>query len=108
MRLWFIVALLALALVALLYFSGDGGSIYGSDADNVVRAIYLGLIGIAAGAALLGSGIRFGEASRNIAIWLAVAVAMAARWPRPTSIVTNFRTSPAASRPSWRPAVRFR
>lgn len=77
MRLWFLVTILALVLLGIFYFSDDSGSIYGTDADNVVRAIYLGLIGTAVGASLLGSGIRFSEASRNIAIWLGIIVLMA-------------------------------
>lgn len=77
MRLWILVAVLAVILIGVMFFSGDAGSLYGSDADNVVRATYLGLIGTAVGAGLLGSGIRFSQASRNIAIWLAIFVVMA-------------------------------
>lgn len=77
MRLWFLVAIQAIVLVGFLFFSGDTGDIFSSDSDNLVRALYLGLIGTALGASLLGSGIKFSQASRNIAIWLAIIVAMA-------------------------------
>jgi aspartyl protease family protein len=77
MRLWFVVAIIAVGLIGLLYYSGESGQFYGSDTDNVVRALYLGLIGTAAAASLLGSGIKFSQASRNIAIWLAIIIAMA-------------------------------
>jgi aspartyl protease family protein len=77
MRLWMLIAILAAVFAVLVFFSGETGDIFGADADNLVRALYLGLIGTAVGAGLLGSGIRFSQASRNIAIWLAIIVVMA-------------------------------
>jgi hypothetical protein len=58
MRLWMLVVVLAVVFSSARCFSQvTAGGLYGSGADNIVRATYLGLIGAAVGAGLLGSGI---------------------------------------------------
>ena len=74
--LWTLASVIAAAALLALLWGGEADTIFGMDGDMVVRAMMLGAIGVAIGAGILGSGIRFGEMTRTIAIWLGILVAL--------------------------------
>ena len=59
-----------------LLWGGEADTILGMDGDMVVRTMMLGALATAIGAGILGSGVRFGEVTRTIAIWLGIIVAL--------------------------------
>ncbi len=74
MRLfWIVMALMAGGLV-LLVATNDSGGVFGIESDAFARTLYLGVLGVVIAAALLGSGLRFGNAVRSMAIWAAIAL----------------------------------
>lgn len=72
---WFVAIALAGGLILLLA-SGDSGTTLGLDSDAFARTLYLGIFGAVVAAGILGSGIGLGQIGRNLAIWLAVILAL--------------------------------
>lgn len=70
---WLIVIVKAVGLV-LLVLSGESGRTLGLDSDDFGRTLYLGIFGALVAAGILGSGMRLGDAARNLAAWLAIVL----------------------------------
>lgn len=78
MRLfWIAIAILGIGLVLLLW-NDSSGSVLGLDTDRFGELVYFVPLGLVLGAGVLGSGIGLGQATRSIAIWLALVVALVA------------------------------
>lgn len=75
--LWIAFGVLGLGLLILLLSDGSG-SVLGMETDSFGRLLYLGVLGAVIGAAVLGSGMGLGEATRNIAVWLAIVMLLVA------------------------------
>ncbi len=73
--LWIILAIIGAGLIFLVV-NHDAGTTFGLQNEAFAQTLYLGVWGIVLAAAILGSRIRFGEAARNIAIWLAIALVL--------------------------------
>lgn len=74
---WFAIGALALGL-ALLLLSGDTSTVFGVEDDSFARILYLGVLGAVIAAGILGSGVRFGQVARTMAIWLLILLALMA------------------------------
>lgn len=66
---WFAIGALALGVVVLL-LGGDTGTIFGMEDESFARIVYLGVLGAVIAAGIVGSGMRFGDVARTMAIWL--------------------------------------
>lgn len=66
---WFAIGALALGVVVLL-LGGDTGTIFGMEEESFARIVYLGVLGAVIAAGIVGSGMRFGDVARTMAIWL--------------------------------------
>lgn len=75
--LWLVLGGMAAALV-LLIASGDSGTVLGLQDEDFARTVYLGALGAVICAGILGSGIRFGQAARTMAVWLLIILALMA------------------------------
>lgn len=75
--LWIILGVMALGLVFLLA-SGDSGSVFGMEDEAFARTLYLGVLAAVVSVGVLGSGIRFGQAARTMAIWAAIILVLMA------------------------------
>ena len=73
--MWAVLGAMALGL-ALLIASGDKGTVLGIDDEMFARTLYLGALGAVVAAGILGSGLRFGQVARTMAIWLAIILAL--------------------------------
>ena len=71
--LWIAIGALGIGLVLLL-LSGNSGETLGIVSDDFGRMLYLGVLGAVVAAGLLGGRMGFGEATRNIAMWLGIIV----------------------------------
>ena len=71
--LWIAIGALGIGLVLLL-LSGNSGETLGIVSDDFGRVLYLGVLGAVVAAGLLGGRMGFGEATRNIAMWLGIIV----------------------------------
>ena len=71
--LWIAIGALGFGLVLLL-MSGNSGETLGIVSDDFGRMLYLGVLGAVVAAGLLGGRMGFGEATRNIAMWLGIIV----------------------------------
>ncbi len=74
---WIIMAVLGAGLI-LLVVNHDSGTTLGLQNEAFAQTLYMGVWGTVLCAAVLGSRIPFGEAARNLAIWLAVALVLMA------------------------------
>lgn len=74
---WIAFALLGVGLIALIVTDGTG-STFGFASDDFGRLLTLSVLMLVIGAGLLGSGIRFGQATRSIAIWVALVLVLVA------------------------------
>ena len=72
---WLVMIAIGVGLAALL-LSGDSGSTFGLPSDDFAYVLYMGLFGVVVAAGIVRSGVRFGEATRTIAIWLGIIVAL--------------------------------
>lgn len=75
--LWIILGVMALGLV-LLIASGDSGTVFGIEDEAFAQALYLGALGTVVAVGILGSGLRFGQAARTMAVWLLLILALVA------------------------------
>ena len=73
--LWIVLGVMALGLV-LLIASGDSGTVFGVEDEMFARTLYLGALGAVIAAGILGSGLRFGQMARTMAIWLVIILAL--------------------------------
>lgn len=75
--LWIVLGAMALGLI-LLIVSGDTGSVLGIEDETFARTLYLGALGAVIAAGILGSGQRFGEIARSLAVWLLIVLVLMA------------------------------
>lgn len=75
--LWIILAVIGAGLI-LLVVNHDAGTTLGLENEAFAQTLYMGVWGIVLGAGLLGSRIPFGEAARNIAAWVVIALVLMA------------------------------
>lgn len=74
---WIVIAVLGAGLIFLVV-NHDAGTTLGLENEAFAQTLYMGAWGVVLGAALLGSRIPFGEAARNLAVWLLIALVMMA------------------------------
>jgi aspartyl protease family protein len=75
--LWIVLAILGIGLV-LLMASGDTGTVLGLEDDAFARTLYLGVFSLVVAAGIIGSGLRFGQIARTMAVWLLIILALMA------------------------------
>ena len=75
--LWIVLGAMALGLV-LLVANGDTGSVLGIEDETYARTLYLGALGAVIAVGILGSGQRFGELARSLAVWLLILLILMA------------------------------
>lgn len=75
--LWFVLGAMALGLVLLLA-SGDSGTVLGMEDETFANTLYLSVLCLVIAAGVLGSGLRFGQIARTMAIWLAIILVLVA------------------------------
>ena len=75
--LWIVLGAMALGLI-LLIASGDTGTVLGIADETFARTLYLGALGAVIAAGILGSGQRFGQVARTLAVWLLIILALMA------------------------------
>lgn len=73
---WIIISCVALIVIVFLAYN-NAQTI---NTDKLAQLSYYGIWGLAASSALLGSGIKLGDALRNIAIWLVIIFALMAAY----------------------------
>ncbi|MCV0396630.1 MAG: TIGR02281 family clan AA aspartic protease [Rhizobiaceae bacterium] len=78
MRLFWIAIAIMAAGLGLLLWNDSTGSVAGLETDRFGRLLYLTVLGLVIGAGVLGSGIRLGQATRSIAVWLMILVVLVA------------------------------
>lgn len=72
-----VLGLIAAAALVLI-LNHDKGNSFGFDNDQFANLVYLGILATVIGAGILGSGVRFGDVTRQIAIWLAIVLVLVA------------------------------
>lgn len=72
------MAIVAGGGLLLLLFTGASGSTMGMASDDFASLLYMGLFATLVGSGILASGIRFGQATRSIAAWLAIVLVLVA------------------------------
>lgn len=78
MRLfWIAMAVLGGGLI-LLVANHDSGSVFGIENTAFARTLYLGVWASVIVLGLLGSGLRFGQMARSLALWVLVMLALVA------------------------------
>lgn len=77
MLLWLVLGAIAIGS-ALLLFSEDSGRVLGIEDEIFAHTLYLGTLGVVIAAGILGSGLRFGQAVRSAALWLAIVLILVA------------------------------
>lgn len=75
--LWILLAVLGGGLL-LLIVNDDSGSVFGLDNDSFARMLYLGLLVVVIGSAVLARRTPLSGMARNIAVWIAIMVALVA------------------------------
>ncbi len=75
--LWIGIGLLGVGLILLVANHGSGVT-FGMGNDVFARTLYLGIWGAVLGAVILGSGMRFGNIARQLAIWALIILALVA------------------------------
>ncbi len=73
--LWVVLGAIFVGIV-LLIAGEQSGTVLGMENDAFASTLYLGVIGLVIAAGLVGSRISTTETLRNVAIWLAIAVAL--------------------------------
>jgi aspartyl protease family protein len=66
------------AALLILVLNHDSGSSFGLDNDRFAKLVYLAVFGGVVAAGLFGRGVRFNDATRHIAIWIFLLVALVA------------------------------
>ncbi|MEO3999898.1 TIGR02281 family clan AA aspartic protease [Mesorhizobium sp. CAU 1732] len=73
--LWFVFGAIGIGLVLLLA-SGDSGTVFGVQDDTFARTLYLGILAGVIATGILGSGLRFGQIARTMAIWVLIILVL--------------------------------
>lgn len=73
--LWFVSGAIGIGLVLLLA-SGDSGTVFGVQDDTFARTLYLGILAAVIATGILGSGLRFGQIARTMAIWVLIILVL--------------------------------
>lgn len=74
---WAVMAVIGVALI-LLIVNNDQGMTFGLPNGTFASTLYLGIWGVVVAAVLLRRRLHFGEVTRNIAIWLFIALVLVA------------------------------
>jgi len=76
---WIVVAIVGAGLI-LLIVNDSSGETFGIANGSFGSALYLGAWGALLAAGILGSGMRFGDIARNLALWLFIILAFVAAY----------------------------
>lgn len=76
---WIVIAAIAIVIL-LLMSNNDSGTTFGLANDAFGQAAYLGIWGVVLAAALLGSGIKLGDFTRNMAVWAVIILGLVAAY----------------------------
>jgi aspartyl protease family protein len=74
---WIVLAVMGVGLI-FLFVNNDSGETFGIENDMFGRTLYLGIFGAVVAAGILGSGQRFGDVARNLALWALIILALVA------------------------------
>ncbi len=74
---WIVIALIGGGLIVLMVNDSSGES-FGMQNDTFARALYLGILLLVIGAGVVGSRRSFGDMTRQIAMWLFIALGFVA------------------------------
>lgn len=75
--IWIVLAVMGIGLI-LLILNDASGDASGLSSDTLGRVFYLGVLGAVIGAGILASRHRFGDMTRNLALWLLVVLVLVA------------------------------
>jgi len=76
MTFWLLICVLGLAIIAVIV-AGDGGTVAGLDAASFIGIVAAGSLLIFVGLRALGGYAgRLGQATRDLAVWVAIALAL--------------------------------
>jgi aspartyl protease family protein len=76
---WIVIALIVGGLI-LLVINDSSGETFGIHNDAFARSLYFGILVLVLGAGFIGSHRSFGEMSRQIAMWLLIALGLVAAY----------------------------